>query len=109
MDCREAEKCISPYIEHSLDWDRQREFLQHIRGCQDCLEELELHYMLEVGLDEKDLHNEYDLIGGLEEELENAENEMQLRNRLQVVNAVLTTLAVVGIILCMGIQLSLWI
>ena len=58
---------------------------------------------------EEDRLDIYDLPGALERELEVSHQQVQQHRRVQQVNYVLTTLAIVGVILCVGIQIGLWL
>ena len=54
MTCREARKLIIPFIHDELSIDETRDFLQHVRGCKACMDELEIYYIVHVGLDKSD-------------------------------------------------------
>lgn len=85
--------------------------MQHIRVCKECREELEINYMVYVGmkgLEEDDL-DIYDFPEALEQELESSHRQVQQHRRMQEIWYVITTLAAVGVILCMGIQIGLWL
>ena len=69
MNCREAEKMVVPYIKDKLTIDELDDFLEHVEDCGNCMEELEIHYMVDVGLrklDEDDTVYDIDklLFGG---------------------------------------------
>ena len=51
MTCKEARKLIIPFIHDELSMEDTRDFLQHVRGCKACMDELEIYYIVEVGLD----------------------------------------------------------
>ncbi len=110
MTCRETEELIEPFIQRCLSPEEKRGFLEHIRTCQECREELEICYMVYVGITgiDNDTLDTYDLLGALEQELERTEQQVLLHEKNLLVQYVMTTLAVVGMILCIGIQLSLW-
>ncbi len=111
MTCRETEQLIEPFIQHTLSSEEKRGFLEHVRSCQECMEELEICYMVHVGLVgiDNDTLDTYDLLGALEQELERTGQQVQIHEHNLLIRYVMTTLAVVGIILCIGIQLSLWV
>ena len=50
MTCQEAEKLVVPYIKDELSPMELEEFIDHIKNCPNCREELEIHYMVDVGL-----------------------------------------------------------
>ena len=54
MTCQEAEKLVVPYIKDELSPMELEEFIDHIKNCPNCREELEIHYMVDVGLKKLD-------------------------------------------------------
>ena len=50
MDCREAERKMSHFIQRELTEDETAEFLEHIRCCSACRRELETNFFLLEGL-----------------------------------------------------------
>ena len=50
MTCVEAEKMVVPYMKDELSPTELEDFLNHIKTCDNCREELEIHYMVDVGL-----------------------------------------------------------
>ena len=53
MTCREARKLIIPFVHDELSMEETRDFLQHVRGCKGCMDELEIYYIVDVGLDKR--------------------------------------------------------
>ena len=54
MTCMEAEKMVIPYINDQLSVTELEDFIEHIKTCENCREELEIHYMVDVGLKKLD-------------------------------------------------------
>ena len=54
MTCEEAEHLVTPYIKGQLDGSVLEDFLKHVDSCPDCREELEIYYMVNVGLEQLD-------------------------------------------------------
>ena len=50
MTCREAERLVMPYINGELTDAELAEFLKHIDTCEDCREELEIYFTVDVGI-----------------------------------------------------------
>jgi len=46
MDCLKAQTCITSYVEGDLSGTDLKEFLLHVKWCQNCREELEIYYTL---------------------------------------------------------------
>ena len=54
MTCQEAERLVTPYIRDELAGDELEAFLNHIDECPNCREELEIYFMVDVGLRQLD-------------------------------------------------------
>ncbi|MGN0496732.1 MAG: anti-sigma factor family protein [Lachnospiraceae bacterium] len=54
MTCLEAQSKIIAYIEHKLDRNNKQEFLNHVRNCSDCKEELNIYYTMIEGMRQLD-------------------------------------------------------
>lgn len=61
MDCREVQRLIIPFINNELSIDQAKTLFQHIDHCPDCTEEIELYYIMLVGLKELDEGSEQSL------------------------------------------------
>ena len=44
MDCREAQSLINQFIDDRMDDDTARAFIQHVRQCPSCYDDLEVNY-----------------------------------------------------------------
>ena len=74
MTCMEAEKMVIPYINDQLSVTELEDFIEHIKTCENCREELEIHYMVDVGLKKLDeADGTYDIVGDLKRKLESSE------------------------------------
>ncbi len=49
MNCLEAQSKIMAYIDDELEDQELKSFILHVQSCKECMEELELHYILIVG------------------------------------------------------------
>lgn len=54
MNCLEAQSKIIAYIDDNLEDQELKSFILHVKSCKDCMEELELHYILIVGTKQMD-------------------------------------------------------
>lgn len=54
MNCQEAQSKIQQYINDSLSQTETKEFIHHVRNCRNCRDELEIHYILSVGMQQLD-------------------------------------------------------
>lgn len=109
MKCREAEKLVVPYIKDELTMDELDEFLEHVEYCDNCMEELEIHYMVDVGLrklDEED--TVYDIVGDLQRKLESSAVRLHRFFRFQVTKYVVGTLMSMALLVSVLLQLRIW-
>jgi len=69
IDCKVIEKRIQQYLDNELSPYEMQVFLDHVKECPDCKEELTIRYMISEGLTKAEEKNEYDLLHGLEEKM----------------------------------------
>lgn len=50
MDCRKTQSLMQAFIDYRLDDDETVEFIDHIRACPKCSEELEIYYTMLNGM-----------------------------------------------------------
>lgn len=72
MNCLEAQSKIVAFIENKLNDDETVDFVKHIRGCDNCQEELEIYYTLLVGM--KELDEDRELSSDFKKEMEDKLN-----------------------------------
>lgn len=54
MNCQEAQSNVLNYINHKLNKEEVRQFIEHIRECDDCRDELEIYYITMIGMQQID-------------------------------------------------------
>lgn len=54
MNCQETQSNIMNYISHHLNNEQTKSFIEHIRSCPNCQDELEINYIVMVGLQQLD-------------------------------------------------------
>ena len=70
MTCREAERLVTPYIQDKLSGDELEAFLEHLEHCRNCQEELEIYFMVDVGLKQLDTGSgTFDIMGALQKRI----------------------------------------
>ena len=85
MTCMEAEKMVVPYMKDELSPTELEDFLDHIKTCENCREELEIYYILQMGLRQMDEDNDhYDLAAALERKLQISEHRVRRRHAFLV-------------------------
>lgn len=86
MTCRNIQKMIMPFIDNELTIDEADEFLEHLKNCPECMEELEFYYTLITSMkqldDDQELSNDYrkDLI----ELLDKSEEKIHKKRKRQI-------------------------
>lgn len=54
MNCQETQSMILNYLNHNLDYETNKAFIEHIRSCSDCQDELEINYIVMTGMQQLD-------------------------------------------------------
>lgn len=109
MTCMEAEKMVIPYIKDQLSMTELEDFIEHIRTCENCREELEIHYMVDVGLKKLDeADGTYDIVGDLKRKLEGSENTLWHFFTFQVARYAVSTLMAMALAVMFLLQLRIW-
>lgn len=110
MNCKEVESLIVPFIKYQISDTKLEVFLNHIKNCPACYEELEIYYMVYMGMEglDKDDFVNYDLKGALAVHLSDAATYLRNRFLYHVFKYSITTLAVIGLCITTLIQLRIW-
>ncbi|SEW40911.1 zf-HC2 domain-containing protein [[Clostridium] fimetarium] len=61
MDCKQIQKSIGAFDKDQLSIKEKEIFIDHILGCKECQEELEIYYIVEYGLAEDGADLDYGL------------------------------------------------
>ena len=92
VTCREIISMIPDYLEGRLSGHQLEHFLEHIRSCPDCYEELETNYM--VGktidyLDRKEQSASFDFKPMLENDMEKQEESIIRKRKIRQLQLVI--------------------
>lgn len=99
-----------PFINGKLDEAQLEAFLNHIQGCADCREELEIYYTVSVGLRQLDTGTGvYDIAGALEESLDTAWMKVRAMRLRKVVCYAVNTLCATGVLTMLLMQVRMWL
>lgn len=110
LTCKEAEKMVLPFINYQLDESELEAFLNHIRTCDSCKEELEIYYMATFGLRQLDSGTGfYDITGALENTLDTAWLKVRTIKLRKIICYAVNTLCVVGVLTTLLLQLRIWL
>ena len=74
MNCMEARRMVTPYVNRTLTDQETEIFLDHIEHCSDCMEELDIYFTLYKAMDSLDSgsHQEYNFKKMLEDDIQTA-------------------------------------
>ncbi len=90
MSCRRFEQNINNFINNELPAEDMDFFVGHAKKCKECYEELEINYIINVGLKrmEKDSRASFDLKGELERKLKDLEERSDRLYKFRVYNKI---------------------
>ena len=109
MDCKEVERLIPAYLKEELNEKRTKEFLEHMKECKSCYEEMEIQYMASTGLEWLESGSSIDLEHEMEKILTNSEKKLKQRRIIKIAGAIINAIAIVAIILTLLVQISIWV
>lgn len=76
MDCKEANKKMSDFLNNELNSRELKGFIEHISRCKDCKEELSIQFLVQEGMARLEDGSTLDLQNELERLLDEAERRM---------------------------------
>ncbi|MBR6223879.1 MAG: zf-HC2 domain-containing protein [Lachnospiraceae bacterium] len=99
MNCLEAQTKIMAYIDNKLPEDQAYDFARHIEVCPKCAEELEIYYIMLVGMKQID-NNEtlsLDFKKELKNKLDSTVHRHKNKSNLKASTFIFILLAVIGV------------
>ncbi|MBS5282420.1 MAG: zf-HC2 domain-containing protein [Clostridiales bacterium] len=109
MTCTEAERLVMPYINGSITDEELEGFLEHIDGCEDCREELEIYFTVDVGIRQLDEGTgTYNIKGALETALELSRQRIHTLHLLRTARYAVNTLCFWSVLVVLILQLRMW-
>lgn len=109
MTCREAEHLVMPYINGSITDEELKGFLEHIEHCENCREELEIYFTVDVGIRQLDEGTgTYNIKGALETALELSRQRVHTLNLLQTARYAVNTLCFWALLVVLVLQFRMW-
>lgn len=99
MKCEEILAKIDAYINDNLSDRELEDFLEHIKGCPECYDELETYYTISVGMKylEQEKLESYNIPKMLKEDLREKECSLRRRRILTGTMIVVCLIFVIGI------------
>jgi hypothetical protein len=83
MDCKETQRNIPLFLKDELDMDLAYEFVKHVRACNECMDELNIEYLLFEGINMLENAETIDVAKELENKLNRVVNRVRLRRKLK--------------------------
>ena len=90
--CKDVEDFLQPYLEDKLDNNDTKLLIEHLKDCPECMDELEIRYLLYEGLKFLESGQDFNLKAELEERLYQSEQHVLMIDRLKT-SAVLFVVA----------------
>lgn len=102
MECNECKKRIKEFLNDSMSSKTCIEFIEHVKSCDDCMEELSIEYLVNEGLKRLDNATSFDL----ESELQNKINKSYSKAKFNKHFFVIITIVIVIVAFLLGLFLS---
>ena len=103
MNCQNAQSMVLNFINNKLDKEETRAFIEHVRDCKDCWEELEIYYVMLVGLKQLDEGEELaaDFRKKLQNEVESCYVEIEREAKRKHIAKIIKILVTAAILIWM--------
>lgn len=109
MDCKSIEKLIPKFIKNECSPKEEEAFLEHIRHCKECKEELTIQLLLEEGLSRLESGASFDLNAELEKRLNVTNRRKKTQRRLLSAEQAAVIIDILGGALILGLIVALLI
>ncbi|MCR4589497.1 MAG: zf-HC2 domain-containing protein [Lachnospiraceae bacterium] len=83
ISCKDVEGFFQPYLERSLSSRDTKLLLTHLKDCSECMDELEVRYLLHEGLKSLEDGHNFNLKEELKERLYQSEQHVLMIDRLK--------------------------
>lgn len=83
MNCKETEKMIPVFLQDDLDNRELEQFIEHIKGCPECTEELSIQFLVSEGLERLEAGNNFNLQNALDSRIKASEYETKVHRGLK--------------------------
>ena len=81
--CKDVESFLQPYLEGKLNNRETKILLDHLKDCPECMDELEIRYLLHEGLNRLENGHDLNLKSELEERIYNSDQHILMLERLK--------------------------
>jgi hypothetical protein len=94
MTCNECKKYIKDFLDDSLNYRHTVDFIEHVRSCEDCMEELSIEYLVSEGLKRLDTATSFDLDTELHDKIDKSYNKAKFyKNFLFIIGSLIVIFA----------------
>jgi predicted anti-sigma-YlaC factor YlaD len=83
MDCKETQRSTPSFLKDELDEETAQRFVEHVRSCSECMEELTIEYLLLEGISMLENAEVIDVQRELEEKLDRIINREKRHKQLK--------------------------
>ena len=109
MNCAQAQKLIKPFLDHALPDHELAQFLDHIRTCPDCYDELGIYLAIGETLkndDENEDPDDFNFRERLKKEITSSENMLRIHRSQAWIRRgiVLTAVLILGLLVYTGLR-----
>ncbi len=111
MTCLDARKRIYDYLNKKLPDEELKEFIDHINGCNECMEELRITHMVYSGVAEldSDKDSDMDIDGALKRYLSDSRFHLWRVFLVKVLAMIVDTLTFWAVIIIFIMQIRIWV
>ncbi|MBQ8813956.1 MAG: hypothetical protein IJZ85_05650 [Lachnospiraceae bacterium] len=112
MRCLEFQQQINDFLDDRLTIGQAGDFMEHADSCHECMEELELRYMIRVGILEQnrdDREMSYDYSQQLNRILERTRKDLRVRYLCRIVKYSVSTMAFWAALALILVQMRVWL
>lgn len=110
MTCQEAERMVMPYINEELSGDETEAFLTHLEDCKSCQDELEIYFMVDVGVRQlNDDNGTFDITGALRERINESYTKVSRMWAVRMARYAVNTLTAMAVAVTVLLQLRIWL
>ena len=98
MNCIDTEKSILRFIENKMNYQETEEFIEHISSCDSCMEELNIQFLIEVGMKRLEEGSNFNLNKELAEKIRNESIKARRVKILTRINYLVKFLIIIGVL-----------
>ncbi len=105
MKCSEAQSLITPYLNEQLSDEKLHAFLEHMRGCASCREDLELYMAVYSVLDDEDSET-YNFAAAMDEKLAVSRQDLEKRSARTAMHRVMVFAAEIVLMMALVVAMG---